>query len=91
MRKNEYLKELHLPLVMPAVLTAALLVFIDVLKELPATLILRPFNFETLATRAYRLAYDERIAEASTASLLIVLLGLLPTLLVLRQTRQKER
>jgi len=71
----------------PAVLTAALLVFIDVLKELPATLILRPFNFETLATRAYRLASDERIAEASTAALLIVLLGLLPTLLVLRQTR----
>lgn len=80
-------RELHFPLLRPAVLTAALLVFIDVLKELPATLILRPFNFETLATRAYRLASDERIAEASTASLVIVLLGLLPTLLVLRQMR----
>lgn len=80
-------RQLHLPLLGPAVMTAALLVFIDVLKELPATLILRPFNFETLATRAFRLASDERIAEASTAALLIVLLGLLPTLLVMRRTR----
>jgi len=86
-RPARLLRTVHLPLLRPAVLTAALLVFIDVLKELPATLILRPFNFETLATRAYRLASDERIAEASTAALLIVLLGLLPTLLVLRQTR----
>lgn len=84
-------RELHLPLLRPAVMTAALLVFIDVLKELPATLILRPFNFETLATRAYRLASDERIAEASTASLLIVLLGLVPTLLVVRQTRADRK
>lgn len=80
-------RELHLPLLRPAVLTAALLVFIDVLKELPATLILRPFNFETLATRTFRLASDERIAEASTAALVIVLLGVLPTLLVMRRTR----
>ena len=63
--------------------------FIDVVKELPATLILRPFNFETLATRVYRLASDERLAEASTAALIIVTLGLLPTiwLLILEQRR----
>jgi len=79
-------RELHLPLLRPAVFTAVLLVFIDVLKELPATLILRPFNFETLATRAYRLASDERIAEAASAALVIVLLGLLPTLLVMRRS-----
>ena len=79
------LTQVHLPLIRPAVLTALLLVFIDVLKELPATLILRPFNFETLATRVYRLASDERIAEASTAALMIVLLGLLPTLLLMRR------
>ena len=72
------LKEIHLPIMTPAALTAMLLVFVDVIKELPATLILRPFNFETLATRAYRLASDERIAEASTAALLIVLVGLVP-------------
>ena len=63
------------------------LVFIDVVKELPATLILRPFNFETLATRVYRLASDERLAEASTAALLIVVLALIPILMLVRQFR----
>ena len=74
------LARVHLPLLTPALLTAMLLVFVDVIKELPATLILRPFNFETLATRAYRLASDERLAEASTASLMILAVGLVPTL-----------
>ena len=76
------LREVQFPLMRGAVATAALLVFIDVLKELPATLLLRPFNFETLATRTYRLASDERLAEASTAALTVVLLGLAPTLLL---------
>lgn len=76
------LQRVHLPLMRPAVLTALLLVFIDVVKELPATLILRPFNFDTLATRVYQLAADERLPEASTAALCIVLLGLLPALLL---------
>ncbi len=76
------LSKIHLPIMTPAVLTAALLVFVDVVKELPATLILRPFNFETLATRTYRLASDERIAEASTAALMIVAVGLLPAALI---------
>ena len=76
------LRSIHLPIMTPAVLTAILLVFVDVVKELPATLILRPFNFETLATRAYRLASDERIAEASTAALLVVVVGLLPAVLI---------
>ena len=80
------LREVHLPLLLPAVLSAGLLVFIDVVKELPATLVLRPFNFETLATRAYRLASDERLAEAATAALAIVAVGILPTLLLTRQT-----
>ena len=79
------LRRIHLPLLTPALLTALLLVFVDVVKELPATLILRPFNFETLATRAYRLASDERIAEASTAALLILIVGLVPTLVVAAQ------
>ena len=76
------LREVHFPLMRGAVASAALLVFIDVTKELPATLLLRPFNFETLATRVYRLASDERLAEASTAALTIVALGLLPALLL---------
>ena len=76
------LRRVHTPILSPALLSALLLVFVDVLKELPATLILRPFNFETLATRAYRLASDERIAEASTASLTILAVGLVPVLLL---------
>ena len=80
------LRRVHLPILRPAMLTGTVLVFIDVVKELPATLILRPFNFETLATRVYRLASDERLAEASTAALLIVALALLPTLFLVRQS-----
>ncbi len=76
------LTAIHLPIMTPTILTALLLVFVDVVKELPATLILRPFNFETLATRTYRLASDERIAEASSAALLIVAVGLIPALLI---------
>jgi iron(III) transport system permease protein len=76
------LSKIHLPLLRPAVLSGLLLVFIDVMKELPATLILRPFNFETLATRVYRLAADERLGEASTAALSIILLSLVPTVLI---------
>lgn len=76
------LGDIHLPLLRGALASAALLVFIDVMKELPATLILRPFNFETLATRVYRLASDERLAEASTAALAIVLVGIVPIMLL---------
>ncbi|MEM6413964.1 MAG: iron ABC transporter permease [Pseudomonadota bacterium] len=72
------------PLLLPSIMTASGLVFIDVMRELPATLILRPFNFETLATRVYRLASDERLAEASTAALIIVLLGIIPVILLNR-------
>ncbi|MDE0422943.1 MAG: iron ABC transporter permease [Gammaproteobacteria bacterium] len=76
------LAAVHFPLTRAALASAALLVFIDVMKELPATLILRPFNFETLATRVYRLASDERLAEASTAALAIVLVGVVPVVLL---------
>ena len=76
------LRRVHLPLLRPAILTGLLLVFIDVMKELPATLILRPFNFETLATWVYRYASDERLAEASTAALAIVLVSLVPTVML---------
>ena len=75
----------HLPLLRAPLLTAGLLVFIDVMKELPATLVMRPFNFDTLATQAYTLAADERLAEASTAALAIVVVGLLPMVVICRQ------
>jgi len=81
---------IHLPMIRPGLLAACLLVFVDVMRELPATLILRPFDFETLATRVYRLASDERLAEASTAALAIVLLGLIPILLLNRASDRSE-
>lgn len=77
-------RDIHRPLMIRSLLAGISLVFIDVMRELPATLILRPFNFETLATRVYRLASDERLAEASTSALIIVLLGLLPVIVLTR-------
>ena len=82
------LQRVHLPLLRRGLLTAGLLVFIDVMKELPATLVMRPFNFDTLATQAYTLASDERLAEASTASIAIVAVGLLPLIFLCRQIAQ---
>ncbi len=79
-----------MPLLRRGLLTAALLVFIDVMKELPATLVMRPFNFDTLATQAYTLASDERLAEASTASLAIVAVGLLPMIVICRQIARER-
>ncbi|CAG0995809.1 Sulfate transport system permease protein CysW [Burkholderiales bacterium] len=84
-RRGEMLRRVHLPLLRGSVWTAGLLVFVDVMKELPATLVMRPFNFDTLATQAYTLASDERLAEASTAALAIVAVGILPLLAVTRQ------
>ncbi len=80
------IRRVHAPMLAGTLAYAGLLVFIDVMKELPATLIMRPFNFETLATRVYRLASDERVAEASTAALVIVALSLIPTLALTRRT-----
>jgi iron(III) transport system permease protein len=80
----QILLRVHLPLMKATVLTAFLIVFVDVMKELPATLILRPFNFNTLAVRAFELASDERLADSSSAALMIVLVGLVPVLLLSR-------
>ncbi|SEK49693.1 ABC transporter permease [Roseovarius nanhaiticus] len=74
----------HLPVAKTSVLTALLIVFVDVMKELPATLILHPFNFETLAVQAYRLAADERLREAAVPSLALVAFGLIPVLILCR-------
>ena len=79
--------ELHAPLLRRASLAALLLVFVDVMKELPATLVLRPFNSDTLAVVAYQLARDERLGEAALPSLAIVLVGLLPVVLLSRAMR----
>lgn len=74
----------QLPLLRPGLLTAAILVFADLMKELPATMIVRPFNFETLAVRTFRLAQDSRIEEAATSALLIVAVGIIPVILLSR-------
>lgn len=76
------LLKIHVPMLKGSLLTAGLLVFVDVMKELPATLIIRPFNFDTLAVRVYRLASDERLIEASGGALVIVVAGLVPVILL---------
>jgi iron(III) transport system permease protein len=82
------LRTLHAPLLRRASLAAMLLVFVDVMKELPATLVLRPFNSDTLAVTAYQFARDERLGEAALPSLAIVLVGLLPVMLLSRAMRR---
>ncbi|HEY9647047.1 MAG TPA: iron ABC transporter permease, partial [Chroococcidiopsis sp.] len=82
------LAKVHLPLLSGGLLTAAMLVFVDVMKELPATLIIRPFNVETLAVRVYQMAADERLTEAAAPALGIVLVGLLPVALLSWQIRR---
>lgn len=85
------LRRVHAPILRSSLVTAALLVFVDVMKELPATFVMRPFNFDTLAVQAYNLASDERLAEASTASLAIVAVGLLPVIVASRRLVRGER
>ena len=89
--QGETLRRVHAPMLRGSLLTAGLLVFVDVMKELPATLVMRPFNFDTLATQTYTLASDERLAEASTAALAIVAVGLLPLIALSRQISAARR
>ena len=90
-RPGGVLARVHIPMLRGTLLTALLLVFVDVLKELPATLILRPFNFNTLAVRAYELASDERLADSAPAALTIVIAGLIPVILLSRSiTRSRH-
>lgn len=76
------LRRVHTPIMRSSLLAAGILVFVDAMKELPATIILRPFDFDTLAVRAHNLASDERLAQASTSSLAIVLVGIIPVILL---------
>ncbi len=84
----EAVRRVELPLARGALLTAFLLVFVDTMKELPATLIVRPFDLDTLAVRVANLASDERLAEASTAALLIVAVGLVPVAALVHAMRR---
>ena len=87
-RPGRVLARIYAPLLTPSLAGAAALVFIDTVRELPATLILRPFNLETLATRTYRLASDERLVEAAIPALILLAAGLLPVLLLNRLSRR---
>jgi iron(III) transport system permease protein len=79
----------HAPLLKRSLAAAGLLVFVDVMKELPATLVLRPFNTDTLAVVAYQMARDERLGEAALPSLALVLAGLIPVVLLSRTLRAR--
>jgi len=85
------LSRVHWPLLKRSAAAAALLVFVDVMKELPATMLLRPFNMDTLAVVAYQLARDERLGEAALPSLALVLVGLVPVVLLSRTLRSAPR
>ena len=84
------LARVHAPLLWRSALSAALLVLVDVMKELPATFVMRPFNFDTLAVQAYNLASDERLAEAATPALTIVAVGLVPLVVLSRMMLRRE-
>ncbi|UOK71130.1 ABC transporter permease [Ancylobacter polymorphus] len=81
---------IHLPMLRPALATAALLVFVDCMKELPATLMLRPLNFETLASHVYSEAARGTYEDGALAALLIVLVGLVPVILLARLSRPRQ-
>lgn len=81
----------HMPLLRTSLLTAGLIVFVDVMKELPATLIMRPFNYDTLAVQAHRLASDERLSGAAVPSLVIAAIGLIPVILLCRRIGREDR
>ena len=85
------MSRVHWPLLKRSTAAAALLVFVDVMKELPATMVLRPFNSDTLAVVAYQLARDERLGEAALPSLALVLVGLVPVILLSRTLRSESR
>jgi iron(III) transport system permease protein len=84
------LRQVHAPLLKRTTLAALLLVFVDVMKELPATMVLRPFNSDTLAVVAYQLARDERLGEAALPSLALVLVGLIPVVLLSRTLGRQQ-
>lgn len=89
-KATSVLRHVHLPLMRSSLVVATLIVFVDVMKELPATMILRPFNFDTLAVEAFQLATTERLDAAAAPSLLIVAVGLLPVIVLCREIRRSR-
>ncbi|MEO0533144.1 MAG: iron ABC transporter permease [Cyanobacteria bacterium P01_A01_bin.123] len=87
---TDTLRAVHVPLMGSSLLTAIMLVFVDVMKELPATMVMRPFNFDTLAVQVHQYASDERLIEASAPALMIVLVGLVPVVFLSWQIRRSR-
>jgi iron(III) transport system permease protein len=85
--RSRLLTEVHLPLLWPGIATAALLVFVEVMKELPATALLRPLGGDTLAIAVWEATKDSRFDTAALPALLIVLVGLIPVVLAIRLSR----
>ena len=90
-RPREILRRIHLPMLRGPAFTAAIVAFVEVMKELPATLLIRPFNFDTLAVGVYRFASDERLDQAAAGALVIVAVSLLPVLLLSRAISTSSR
>jgi iron(III) transport system permease protein len=88
---GKILRKIHIPMMSGSLFAAIMLVVVDVIKELPATLIVRPFNFDTLAVQVYRLASDERLAESSGAALAIILVGLVPVMILSRSITRSRK
>lgn len=88
---GKVLRKIHIPMMSGSLFAAIMLVVVDVIKELPATLIVRPFNFDTLAVQVYRLASDERLAESSGAALAIILVGLVPVIILSRSIARSRK
>ena len=83
-RSTKTLWKIDLPLIKTSLVSGIILVFVDILKELPLTLILRPFNYQTLATKAFDMATNEMIAESANAALIIILTGIIPIIFLNR-------
>ena len=88
---SKILVKIHIPLMTGGILTGIMLVFVDVMKELPATLVIRPFNFDTLAIRVYQYASDELLSDAAAPALAIVLVGMIPVIFLSWQITQSRR
>ena len=80
------LSRIHIPMMKTTIVTSLILVFVDIIKELPATLILRPFNFDTLAINVYELALSEQLMYIASPSLMLIIIGLIPVIILINNT-----
>lgn len=87
---TDTLLKIHAPIMSGGLITAMVLIFVDVMKELPATLVIRPFNFDTLAVKVYQYASDERLIEAAAPAIAIIAVGILPVILLSWQIRLND-